>query len=108
MFPSRLMRNFSKFHWTGPAFSGFVSSEVQILVEVGRFVSVDVDLAEHREGDPVVRFAEFENILSGPWFLLAELVAWEAEHDEPFRPCTFRRALAAVRTAELLHTGWQH
>ena len=43
-------------------------------------LAVDLDLREHREGDPVVHLAELGDLGIGAGLLVHELVAGEAEH----------------------------
>ena len=54
----------------------------QLLVDRVPVVAVDVDLLEHREGDPVGGRAERGDLLGAPGLLCAELVAGEAEDGE--------------------------
>src|SRR4030095_2644755 len=56
---------------------------LQVLVDGVRVRPVDFDLREHREADTVVRRAEALDLALGARLLMAELVAREAEHDEP-------------------------
>src|SRR5690606_1945751 len=52
---------------------------LEVLVERMRVITIDVDLAEHREADAVVQLAELADFRLAARLLLAELVAREAK-----------------------------
>src|SRR6056297_576516 len=53
---------------------------LEVLEQRVGIAAVDVDLAEHGEGDAVVELAEFADVCVAAGVLAAELVAGEAEH----------------------------
>nr|GFD56692.1 hypothetical protein [Tanacetum cinerariifolium] len=55
---------------------------LQMLPQRVRSVAVDLDLGKHREADAVVLFAEVADLGFVAGFLVAELVAGEAQHFE--------------------------
>ena len=56
---------------------------LQVFIDGVRFRTVNVDFLHQREGHAVVEAAELGNLLVGAGFLMGELVAGEAEDDQP-------------------------
>ena len=93
--PSLPTRNLVKFHLICAAEQAALL-RAEPDEERVRVVAVDVDLGEHREGDPVVALAEGRDLGLVARLLVAELVAGEAEHGE---------ALGGVGVVQLLEPG---
>ena len=81
--PSRPMRNFSKFQLMSPLPAGFVFERGELFVQFASALAIDFDLGEHGERDFVVLRTEFLNVFCRSRFLAAELIAGKSKHVEP-------------------------
>ncbi len=78
-------------------------------IEVNGAGAVDLDLPEQREAHPVVQFAELRNLTLVARFLLAELVAGEAEHHQSALTVFFPQGLQPlVLRGEATFAGGVH